>query len=88
MTEPIPFKPADPDERKERARESQDLLDNKAFTAAILALRKQWFGEMMVAGLTPDRVLEIRGRLQALEGIPQQLQIFVNDEKMAQAKKR
>ena len=27
-------------------------------------------------------------RIRALEDVPQQLQIFVNDEKMAQAKKR
>ena len=31
MTEPIPFKPQDPTERKERADESKEILDNKAF---------------------------------------------------------
>ena len=49
MTEPIPFKPQDPTERKERAVEAQELLDNKAFTAAILALRKRYFELLMGA---------------------------------------
>jgi hypothetical protein len=87
MTEPIPFKPADPTERKERADEAKELLDNKAFTAAILALRKRYF-EMLMGAPTTEEKLSFIERIRALEDVPQQLQIFVNDEKMAQAKKR
>ena len=87
MTEPIPFKPQDPTERKERAVESQELLDNKAFTAAILALRKRYFELLMTAQTAEDKMALIE-RIRALEDIPQQLTIFVNDEKMAQARKK
>lgn len=87
MTDPVPFKPADPTERKERALESQELLDNKAFTVAILALRKRYFEMLMGAQTTEEKLVFIE-RIRALEDVPQQLQIFVNDEKMAQAKKR
>ena len=87
MTDPIPFKPQDPTERKERAVESQELLDNKAFTAAILALRKRYFELLMTAQTAEDKMALIE-RIRALEDIPQQLTIFVNDQKMQDAKKR
>jgi hypothetical protein len=85
MTEPIPFKPADPVQRKELADEAKWLLDNKAFTAAVLALRKRWFAEMMAS---TDEVVDrrLKAQILALEAIPQELQILVNDEKMAQAR--
>ena len=87
MTEPIPFKPQDPTERKERADEAKDLLDSKAFTAAILALRKRYFELLMTAQTAEDKMALIE-RIRALEDIPQQLQIFVNDQIMAQARKK
>ena len=87
MTEPIPFKPMDSTERKERADEAKELLDNKAFTAAILALRKRYFELLMGAEDIEDKMCMIE-RIRALEDVPQQLQIFVNDELMARAKKR
>ena len=87
MTDPIPFKPADPTERKEWADEAKELLDNKAFTEAILRLRKQWHAEKMA---TSDEKVMVHLTLkqQALEAIPQQLQILINDQIMAQARKR
>ena len=87
MSDPIPFKPADPTDRKERADEAKELLDNKAFTAAILALRKRYFELLMGAEDIEDKMCMIE-RIRALEDVPQQLQIFVNDELMARAKKR
>ena len=87
MTEPVPFKPADPNERKERATEAQELLDNKTFTAAILALRKRYF-EMLMGAQTTEEKLQFIERIRALEDVPQQLNIFVNDEKMVQARKK
>ena len=86
MTEPIAFKP-DSGERKELADESQSLLDDKAFIAAILALRKRYF-EMLMGAQTTEEKLQFIERIRALEDVPQQLQIFVNDEKMAQARKK
>ena len=87
MTEPIPFKPADPTERKERADEAKELLENKAFTEAILRLRKQWHAEKMA---TSDEKVMVHLTLkqQALEAIPQQLQILINDQIMALARKK
>ena len=76
----------DVDERKELARESGELVKNKAFQAAILALRKQWFNELMV-DTNEDRNTRLIAKLRALEAIPQQLQVFVNDQMMAERKK-
>ena len=87
MTEPIPFRPADPTERKERADEAKELLDNKAFTAAILALRKRYFELLMGAEDVESKMCMIE-RIRALEDVPQQLQIFVNDQKMQDARKK
>ena len=87
MTEPIPFRPENPTERKERADEAKELLDNKAFTAAILALRKRYFEMLMGAQSTEEKLVFIE-RIKALEDVPQQLQVFLNDEKMAQARKK
>lgn len=87
MIDPIPFRPVDASiERRERAEEAKELLDSKAFTAAILALRKQWFGEQM-ATRDKDEIFAIALKIQALEAIPQQLQLFVNDEVMARRKR-
>ena len=87
MTEPVPFRPENPTERKERADEAKELLDNKAFTAAILALRKRYF-ELLMSVTTTEEKLAFIERIRALEDVPQQLNIFVNDEKMVQARKK
>jgi hypothetical protein len=68
--------------RKALAEESKELLESKAFTAAILALRKQWFGQLMEAQ-APETIMAYKYKLEALEAVPQQLAIFVNDQKMA-----
>jgi hypothetical protein len=84
MTDPIPIRP---EERKELATEARELLDNKAFTTAILDLRKRWFAEMMAsADEAVDRSL--KAKIQALEAIPQELQILINNQKMAEARKK
>ena len=87
MTEPIPFRPADPTERKALADEAKELLDNKSFTNAILALRKRYFELLMGAEDVESKMCMIE-RIRALEDVPQQLQIFVNDQKMAEARKK
>ena len=87
MTEPIPLRPENPTERKERADEAKELLESKAFTAAILALRKRYFEQLMGSQTTEEKLSFIE-KIRALEDVPQQLQIFLNDEKMAQARKK
>ncbi len=87
MTDPIPFRPENPNERKERADEAKEILENKAFQAAILALRKQWFAEAMAEPPGPVRD-EIIAKVKALEAFPQQLQIIINDQTMALARKK
>ena len=87
MTEPIPFRPADSTERKALADEAKELLDNKSFTNAILALRKRYFELLMGADDVEAKMCMIE-RIRALEDVPQQLQIFVNDQIMAQARKK
>ena len=48
MTDPIPFRPVDESiQRRQLADGAHELLNNKAFTTAILELRKRWFAIMM-----------------------------------------
>lgn len=85
MTDPIPFKTEASVERKEQARAAQSLLEDKAFSLAILTLRKMWFAEWIASkDLSEDLLL--KAKIQALESIPQQLQIIWNAQKMADAK--
>jgi hypothetical protein len=86
VSDPIPFK-VDVGERKALADEAQTLLENNAFKAAILALRKRYFERLMTAETTDTKMALIE-RIRALEDVPQQLQILWNDEKMAQARKK
>ena len=90
MSDPIPFKPADGEktvERRQLAEGAQNLLEDKAFTASILSLRKRFF-ERLMAAETPESKIALIERIRALESIPQELQILVNDEKVAQMRKR
>jgi hypothetical protein len=87
VSDALPFKPAGDFERRLLADEAKELLDNKAFTTAILSLRKRYFELLMGADTTEEKLVFIE-RIRALEDVPQQLQIFVNDEKMAQARKK
>ena len=75
------------DARRELADGAKDLIKDPVFQAAILALRKQWFGELMGSS-DQSGVMFLTMKLQALEAIPQQLQIFVNDQTMAERRKR
>ena len=88
MTDPIPFKPVDESiQRRQLAEEAHELLNNKAFTTAILELRKRWFAAMMSS--TDDAVDRmLKAQIKALELIPQELQILINNQKMAEARKK
>jgi hypothetical protein len=76
----------DPDARRELARQAKELKDDPAFQAAVQALRKQWFGELMTLS-DEGAMVRMTLKIQALEALPQQLQVFINDEAMAQRKK-
>ena len=69
-------------QKREREREAKELLDTKAFTEAILALRKRWFAELMDAKDTETKLALIE-RIKALEAIPLELQTQINDYTMA-----
>ena len=88
MTDPIPFKPVDESiQRRQLADEAHELLNNKAFTTAILELRKRWFASMMDSNDEgQDRIL--KAQIRALEMIPQELQILINNQKMHEARKK
>ena len=69
--------------KEEFAEAAQDLLDNKAFKQAILELRKRWFDELMTGADTREQRDEMVAKMKALEAIPLELTILVNDYKMA-----
>lgn len=69
-------------QKRELSLEAKGLLDNKAFTDAILSLRKRWFAELMEATSTEDKLALIE-RIKALEALPTELQTIVNDYTMA-----
>ena len=78
----------DADEIHRRADQAKELKDDPAFQAAILALRKEWFGMLMAgAQSSPEQKLELVARLRALETIPQQLQVFMSDWEMVKRKR-
>ena len=88
MTDPIPFRPVDENiQRRQLAEGAHELLNDKAFTMAILELRKRWFAAMMDS--TDDAVDRmLKAQIKALELIPQELQILINNQRMAEARKR
>jgi hypothetical protein len=61
---------------------ARELLDNKAFDAAILSLRKRWFDQLLIAEAI-EKVVEYRAMIKALEAIPAELTVIMNDWKMA-----
>jgi hypothetical protein len=69
-------------DKKRLADEAKDLLDAEAFTQAVLALRKRMFGELMAAETTEQKLALIE-RIRGLEDLPAELQVMINDYKMA-----
>lgn len=70
-------------QKRELRDEAKELLATRAFTEAILSLRKRWFAELMEAEGTEAKLALIE-RIKALEALPQELQTIVNDYTMAQ----
>jgi len=75
-------------QKRELHNQARELLDTPAFTEAILSLRKRWFNELMAAQpgdvnlASLGRQQEIISRLRALEAIPTELALLINDYKM------
>lgn len=69
-------------EVQERAADAKDLLNTKVFQEGIIALRRQYFDELMAIPPGDLRAAGVHAKLQALEAIPQQLAIFIGDAKM------
>jgi hypothetical protein len=63
----------DPQIIKELAREAQGLKDNRAFSVAIAALQKQFYGELLDPKTDKETAERLRERLIALEAIPRML---------------
>jgi len=76
----------DSEEVKRLASQSKELMADPAFKAAILALRKQWFAELM-ATTDEKQSMFLTMKLQALEAIPAQLQVFINNHTWAEKRK-
>jgi hypothetical protein len=74
-------------EVQERAADAQDLLQTRIFLESVIALRKQYFDELMAIPPGDLRATGVHAKLQALEAIPQQLAIFIGDAKMVTRRK-
>jgi len=73
---------SDPEDIKERARISKELLENKAFQYALMKLRKQWFQELMDNGAGDLTGARLCARINALEALATELAVQINDYKM------
>jgi predicted NBD/HSP70 family sugar kinase len=82
MTEPL--KRTDPEVVKALANDAKDLMEDRAFVVAIAKLKNQWYGELMRVGGDPNKIVDLRARLEALEAIPQLLNNFMNSALMEQ----
>jgi hypothetical protein len=76
----------DLEQLKAQAKEAKNLLEDQIFNQAIRALRQQWHAEQM-ATTEEGEIVRLARQMQVLEAIPQQLQIFINDYKMAAQRK-
>ena len=93
MNDQTPFTPpVDPEKEKqrqdlhdkaERARLAKALLEDKAFAYAMLQLRQRWFHTLLEKGGGNSDSVELVAKINALEGLAMELQICINDFKMA-----
>jgi hypothetical protein len=79
-------KKLDTEEIKRLASQARELKDDPAFAAAVLALRKQYHGQQMIA-TSRDAMADLALRMQTLEGLAAQLQVFINDWTWAEKRK-
>jgi hypothetical protein len=72
--------------KKQLADAAKELIDNPAFKHAILELRKRWFDQLMTAAPTAEAKVELVAQMKALEAIPAELTVLINDFKMAMSR--
>jgi hypothetical protein len=73
----------DPLQVQERAHEAQSIIDSPVFKEAHLALRKQYFNDLLQAPVYDLTARQAHARLRALEDVIGQLKSFVTEDKMA-----
>jgi hypothetical protein len=73
-------------ERRELSEAAKALLADKAFSHALLELRKRWFGELMLLPHASAKQDELTARIRALEAFGTELaalaESYRNDLKM------
>lgn len=67
---------------RERATEAVGLVENPIFQDAILKVRQQTYAELLAAPIGSLTATALHAKLVALEDIPSQLKLFINDAKM------
>ena len=71
------------DDKKEQAQQARELKSDPAFRHAVSELRKRWFEQLMILEPgNPQYTLTCAVRcamLQALEAIPTELQLIINN---------
>lgn len=76
---------SDLDKKRQLAESARDLKNDPAFQHAVLTLRKQWFAQMMATEPKPEHpgyltaLARHASMLSALEAIPLELQVIIND---------
>jgi hypothetical protein len=83
--QPGPTPAPDLQKKRELAEAARELMDNKAFAQAILELRQQMFQELMAC--QQAELSEFRARIRALEALPAELGVLINNYKMAALRK-
>lgn len=81
MMEPI--KKPDMEPIRQRAYEAKELLENAAFKWAALKLRQRWFQELLENGGGDVGAIRLIANINALENLASELQVCINDYKMA-----
>jgi hypothetical protein len=86
MNEPI--KKADPELMKALARESAELLENRAFTTAVRTLHLQCLGKLMDESIDTQRMMSLVAELRVLENLSRRLSSTAKDADFAQGAPR
>jgi hypothetical protein len=83
-----PLKRADPELMKALARESAELLENRAFTTAVRSLHLQCLGKLMDEGIDTQRMVNLVAELRVLENLSRRLASAAKDADFAQGAPR
>ena len=78
-----PLKKPDIEPIRLRAAEAKELLENAAFKWAVLKLRQRWFQELLENGGGDIGGIRLVASINALENLASELQVCINDYKMA-----